>query len=207
MFYLENEQLKIGIESKGAELQSIFSKETSLDYLWSGDPAFWGKHSPVLFPIVGTLKHDRYYYQDKSYQLSRHGFARDMNFTVTAQSADSIELMLEDDLETIKKFPFHFELYIKYKIEKNKVKVQYRVLNTGSKEMYFSIGGHPAFKLPLSEQLVFEDYYLKFSEKETLGRWPISTEGLIEALPIDLMIDTEILPLDHDLFKKRCIGI
>jgi galactose mutarotase-like enzyme len=205
MFYIENEQLKVNIEAKGAELQRIFSKETNLDYLWNGDPAFWGKHSPILFPIVGTLKNDRYYFEDKPYHMTRHGFARDMNFTVTAQTENSIELMLKDNIETLAMFPFHFELYVKYTLDKNKLSAQYRVVDTGSKEMYFSIGAHPAFKLPIEEGFLFEDYYLKFSEKETLGRWPISPQGLIEALPVAMLIDQDRIHITHELFKKDAV--
>src|SRR5579872_3285454 len=97
MFTLENQQLRISIHPKGAELQSIFHKGYQTDYLWDGNPAFWGKHSPLLFPIVGTLKDNTYYYQDKPYHLSRHGFARDREFTVETQTAGAITLLLKSD--------------------------------------------------------------------------------------------------------------
>src|ERR1700690_1258731 len=82
MFTIENELLKVIINAKGAELQSIFHKTHQLEYMWSGDPAFWAKKSPVLFPIVGTLKNDTYFYNNKPYKLGRHGFARDMEFEI-----------------------------------------------------------------------------------------------------------------------------
>ena len=94
MFKIENEYLKIEIHPKGAELQSVYNKKTFLEYMWSGDPAFWGKKSPVLFPIVGTLKNDTYYFENKAYQLTRHGFARDMDFAVTDQTSSSITFTL-----------------------------------------------------------------------------------------------------------------
>ena len=86
MFILENEILKVEIASKGAELQSMVHTGFGIEYLWNGDPAFWAKRSPVLFPIVGSLKNNTYFYQGKSYQLPRHGFARDMEFEVEKQS-------------------------------------------------------------------------------------------------------------------------
>jgi len=86
-FTIANHLLAITIADKGAELQSIINKETGLEYMWNADPAFWSKKSPVLFPIVGGLKNNTYYFNGNSYQLSRHGFARDTAFTVTYQSA------------------------------------------------------------------------------------------------------------------------
>ena len=91
MITLENDQIKIQVKTKGAEPDSIYSKEFNLEYLWSGDAKFWNKKSPILFPIVGTLKQNTYYYNNKAYIMTRHGFARDMDFTVTEQSATSAD--------------------------------------------------------------------------------------------------------------------
>ena len=95
MFILENEVLKVEVASKGAELQSIVNKGFGIEYLWNGDPAFWAKRSPVLFPIVGSLKNNTYSYQGKSYQLPRHGFARDMEFEAEKQSRKEIIFLLQ----------------------------------------------------------------------------------------------------------------
>src|ERR1700710_2442555 len=94
MYSIENDQLKIGIAAKGAELQHIYFKDAQLEYLWNGNPEFWAKKSPVLFPIVGTLKHDRYYFEDRAYHMTRHGFARDMEFTVVDQKENAISFSL-----------------------------------------------------------------------------------------------------------------
>jgi galactose mutarotase-like enzyme len=102
MFILENDVLKVQVVAKGAELQSIVHKSFGMDYLWNGNPAFWAKHSPVLFPIIGNLKNDTYSYMGKSYQLPRHGFARDMNFEVEKQSQREIIFLLKSDSETKK---------------------------------------------------------------------------------------------------------
>ncbi len=205
MLTLENDHLKIDVNPKGAELSRVFSKTHNLDYLWNGNPAFWAKHSPVLFPIVGTLKNDTYRYENKSYTLSRHGFARDMNFELSAQSDHSLTFTLTSNEETLSRFPFEFKLEIIYVLDVNKIRIHYNVINTGSHEMYFSIGGHPAFNVPLDKYSAFEDYYVEFSEAETAGRWPISHEGLIEALPIATLIDTNILPITHELFKTDAL--
>src|SRR4029078_9277093 len=147
MFTIENEWLKVDIVSKGAELKGIYHKKFQLEYMWNADPAFWAKTSPVLFPIIGALKDDSYFYEEKSYTLSRHGFARDIEFSVMQQEKESIGFRIESSLETKQKFPFDFQLGIKYSLQENKLKVEYVVKNTGFGKMYFSIGGHPAFKI------------------------------------------------------------
>src|SRR5277367_2713195 len=147
MFTIENEFLKVIISAKGAELQSIFHKTHQLEYMWSGDPAFWAKKSPVLFPIVGTLKNDTYFYNNNPYKLGRHGFARDMEFETYKQNAGSVTFLLKSNETTLQHFPFLFEFYIKYSLEKNDLTVTYTVKNISDNEMYFSVGAHPAFKV------------------------------------------------------------
>src|SRR5687768_11934422 len=127
MITLENEQIKIQVNTKGAELDSIFSKETNLEYLWSGDAKFWNKKSPILFPIVGTLKQNTYYYNNKAYNLTRHGFARDTEFSITDQNSLSATLTLTDNEDTLRNFPFPFRLDVIYSIEGNTVNVKYKV--------------------------------------------------------------------------------
>src|SRR6185436_4119988 len=114
MFTIENQQIKAVINAKGAELTQLIHKAHQLDYMWSGDPAVWGKHSPVLFPIVGALKNNTYFYNAKSYQLSRHGFARDKPFAVETQTADTITFLLKGDTDTLTVYPFTFEFRIRY---------------------------------------------------------------------------------------------
>ena len=205
MFTLENELLKICVLGKGAELQSIFHKKNQLEYLWSGDPAFWAKKSPILFPIVGTLKNDRYFYNNKSYILGRHGFARDMDFETENQTTDSISLSLRSNEITLRQFPFRYELIIKYSIGHDILTVTYTVKNIDDGDMYFSIGAHPAFKVPLVEGTVYSDYYLKFEKDEFLPRWPISPLGLIEKNPIPLLQNSRILSLQKELFYKDAL--
>jgi galactose mutarotase-like enzyme len=207
MFTIENEYLKIEILPKGAELQSIYNKKRSLEYMWSGDPAFWGKKSPVLFPIVGALKNDTYYFENKAYQLSRHGFARDMDFTVTDQTASSITFTLTRSDATFEKYPFQFRFDVIYSIKNSQLQVTYRVVNKGevNQKLYFSVGGHPAFKLPLLPGTAYTDYYLEFNKLENADRWLISKEGLIEAGSTALLNNTQTLPLAKELFYKDAI--
>ncbi len=205
MFILENEILKVEIASKGAELQSILNAVTGIEYLWNGNPAFWSKRSPVLFPIVGSLKNNTYFYQGKSYQLPRHGFARDMEFEVEKQNRKEITFLLRSDAETKKNYPFDFEFRISYQIMGDELSTEYLITNTGTGLLIFSVGGHPAFRLPLTTNTNFEDYYLKFDETENLSRWPISKDGLIQTQPSPVLTDSNLLSLKKSLFYQDAL--
>ncbi|MBC8032624.1 MAG: aldose 1-epimerase family protein [Chitinophagaceae bacterium] len=205
MIQLENEYLKVSINAKGAELNNIYNKTTALEYLWNGDPAFWSKKSPILFPIVGELKEGAYHHNGNTYHLGRHGFARDMEFELTHSDHSSALFSLKSNAETLEKYPFHFTLEIVYSIDENQLCVKYKVHNTGEDTLYFSIGGHPAFRVPLAIGTHYEDYFLSFSHKESAPRWPISKEGLIEAEPLPFLNDTDRLPLSRELFFKDAL--
>lgn len=200
MHTVSNDVLQITVSEMGAELQSIHHKNTGLEYMWKGDPAFWGKKSPVLFPIVGGLKNNQYRFEGNTYPLSRHGFARERNFTVTAQTNNSIRLTLVSDKESLAVYPFHFSFSLIYTLENNRLTVTYLVENTGNTPMYFSVGAHPAFAVPLTEGTVYTDYQLVFSHSETAGKWPLSAEGLIETAPVSLLENQNTIALSKELF-------
>ena len=205
MFTIEDQQLRISIHPKGAELQSIFHKGLQTEYMWSGDPAIWGKHSPLLFPIVGTLKENTYYYNGKPYQLSRHGFARDREFSVERQAQDAITFLLRSDEASLKVFPFAFGLRVSYRIAAGSLTTTYDVTNPEKTPLYFSVGGHPAFKVPLAAGTTYTDYYLEFDQTEQAPRWPISKDGLIETEPQPLLNGARRLPLTKELFSKDAL--
>jgi galactose mutarotase-like enzyme len=205
MLTLENEILKVVINPKGAELTSLFHKETQLEYLWNGDPAFWAKHSPVLFPIVGTLRNNQYHYQGKSYFLGRHGFAREMQFAVHDHQPDQITFQLQDNNLTHQNYPFAFRFNIRYTLTENSLAVTYHVVNPAKQTLYFSVGGHPAFAVPLTKDTNYEDYYLVFDKQENTPRWPISNDGLIENTPDPLLQHSDRLPLTKELFSKDAL--
>jgi len=202
---ISNGQLFVTIASLGAELQRIYNVETKIDYLWSGDAQFWGKKSPVLFPIVGGLKNNQYSYQEKQYSLSRHGFARELSFQIANQSSSSVCFLLESTDETKKLYPFDFHFYINYTIQQNKLIVEYHVHNKSSESMYFSVGAHPAFKVPITDDTTFSDYVLHFNKVENCGIYPLSSEGLIEKESIPFFQHSNILPLKKELFYKDAL--
>ena len=202
---LKNNQLTVKINPKGAELTSIFNHENQTEYLWNADPKFWGKSSPVLFPIVGALKNNVYRFEGQQYTLSRHGFARDREFIVEKSKENSVIFLLTHDENSLKIYPFKFEFRLIYSLENNTMNVTYSVKNIGENKMYFSVGGHPAFALPLAENTTYDDYYLEFNKTETFKRWGLTTEGLINTQPFDFLKDTSQLNLTKKLFYDDAI--
>ena len=202
---LKNNQLAVKINPKGAELSSLFNIENQTEYLWNADPTFWGKSSPVLFPIVGALKNDIYRFEGKEYTLPRHGFARDREFIVEKSEENSITFLLTHDENTLKVYPFKFEFRLIYSLENNSLNVTYSVKNVGENKMYFSVGGHPAFAVPLAEDTAYDDYYLEFNKTENFKRWGLTANGLIETQPFDFMKDTSQLNLTKELFYEDAI--
>ena len=206
MYSIENSRLRIEVNAKGAELNSIVFKDNGLEYLWNGGEP-WLKKSPILFPIVGALKNDTYYYNNKSYKLPRHGFGRDMNFELSSQTASSLTFTLNSSEETLKKFPFQFKLDVTYSIDGPEFFVDYKVFNPSEENIYFSIGGHPAFKIPLTDDLQYEDYYFEFSHEENAVRWLISSEGLINPSAVPVITHSNILPIKRELFINDAIVV
>jgi galactose mutarotase-like enzyme len=202
---LENEYLTIAINSKGAELTSIVHKQNGLEYMWSGDPAVWGKHSPVLFPIVGTLKQQHYIFQGKQYELSRHGFAREKEFNVSQQSQYVASFLLNSNSDTLSVYPFQFTFYLHYTLEKNRLRVTYEVNNIDSNELFFSVGAHPAFAVPLAKNTSYNDYCLYFEQPENLARWPITADGLIDTSPVPIPNVSQRIPITKELFSKDAL--
>ena len=167
-YLLNNNELEIRILSHGAELTGIRDLKTNEEYMWQRDPKFWGKSSPVLFPFVGILKDGKYSYEGKTYELkTRHGFARDYEHEVTKKGENFIEFMFTSNEEIKKVYPFDFKLYMKYILEGKKLTLEYRVENLGEKEMFFSLGAHPAIAMPVGNGVDYSDYYLEFEKEET----------------------------------------
>lgn len=205
MIIIENKILRAVISSKGAELQSLFNKETGIEHMWSGAAA-WPKHSPVLFPIVGSLKNDTYYYQQNSYHLPRHGFAREKTFLQEQVNNEEALFTLTNDADTIAVYPFLFSFAIRYTLLKNTLICSYHIINTDIKEMLFSVGAHPAFAVPMIAENDYNEYYLEFNKTEELYQYKLEN-GLISAHKLPLPIVNKRLNLNHSIFYEDAIVI
>ena len=204
MIILENEKLRVVIAAKGAELQSLIKKQTTIEYMWSGDAAYWGKHSPVLFPIVGGLKNDTYYFNDKAYKLPRHGFAREKIFAAEKISETEAVFTSTEDKETLAVYPFAFTFKLRYKINDNLLSCTYEVFNTSNVDLLFSVGAHPAFAVPITTDTIYTDYYLQFNVTEQLHRWKLQ-DGLISSAAQLLPTTNNKLLLTKELFYEDAI--
>lgn len=176
---LENDKLKVTINHFGAELCSIVKKETGVEYMWNADERFWKRSAPVLFPFVGSLKNKEFLYGDKAYAMGQHGFARDMEFSLVSNDGRQAWFSLNSDDTTYEKYPFAFTLEIGYVLTDNTVKVIWKVINEDEKQMYFSIGGHPAFMCPLDGEGRQTDYYIEFDSDKNLLYSKLSENGLV----------------------------
>jgi galactose mutarotase-like enzyme len=166
MIFIENDWLKVGIERHGAELRKVTHKKNALDYMWTGDEAYWGRVSPILFPIVGRLKEDQYQQDGQTYKMSQHGFLRDVEFDVAEQTATTVSFVFESLGRFVHVYPYEFKAVIRYSLMEDSLMVQWQILNENKEEMYFSIGAHPAFKVPLVENETIEDYQLNVTPAE-----------------------------------------
>jgi galactose mutarotase-like enzyme len=203
-YNLENESLRISVNTLGAELQSIIWKGKDIELLWQGDAAFWHRRAPVLFPTVGKLGGNRYRMGGREYPLPQHGFARDMEFEIREAGADHLRLLLRDSKETMARFPCRFEMEIAYGLEGPAVAVTYAVRNPGDRVLSFCLGAHPGFRCPLREGERFDDYELRFEVPETLDRHFLRS-GLIAPETEPLLRNSNALPLSWDLFEKDAI--
>ncbi len=167
-FVLENEEIRLEVESFGAEIKLLQRKTDGREYMWCGDKQYWGRTAPVLFPFVGSVSEGVYRWQGKEYPMGQHGFARDMEFTLVEQSKDTLWFELKANEETLAKYPFDFILNLGYKLEGKTVRVLWKVFNPSTETMHFSIGGHPAFMCPILEDTKQTDYYIRFDTDKTL---------------------------------------
>lgn len=204
IYTLENEHLKISLSNHGGELHSIKGKKDNTEFLWSGDEAYWKYHAPVLFPIVGKVFNGKYTVDGTTYELPQHGLARVRDFEMIEQTKNSISFELKYSEDTLKVYPFKFSLIIKYTLNDINLSIDYIVKNLDNKEMYFSIGAHPAFMCPI-ENDKFDDYYFEFNEKETASIMQLVGPGYFSKEEKPYLKDENIINLSTDLFKSDAL--
>ncbi len=200
-YTIQNDKLKVKFSSHGAELRSVVDVKTGYEYMWQADPAFWGRTSPVLFPVVGNYKDKKSIFRGREYKLSQHGFARDSEFEMVSEKENEICFRLSDSEVTLEKYPFGFDLYISYILEDRKLYVNWKVKNTNDENMYFSIGAHPAFNADLdSDELLLDTGDIITSEILTKNG---TVSGKTKILPVD----KGRLKMSDELFSEDALII
>ena len=212
---LKNEMLTIQVSEHGAELQSI--RKDDYEYLWQGNPEYWGRRSPVLFPIVGSVWEKCFRVDGKVYEMGQHGFARDMDFELVSAADTEVWYRLKSSEKTLAAYPWPFVLEIGYRLEGSSVEVLWKVTNPGETEMYFQIGAHPAFNYPGYDPDAVDRGVVAFDRNDNLQRsgfkgkgcvdpqarfpLPLSDDGMLR-LKRDTFDDIDTLMLENDQVHK-----
>lgn len=197
--FIQNDYLKVGVKEFGCEITSIVSKESGFEFLWQGDPSVWGGQSPILFPFIGRLLNDTYTLNGKDYTMQKHGFARKLPWQLFNKDEDSVSFILTENEETLKAYPYCFELVVTFMLNDRKLIVKHEVKNKNNADMYFSLGAHPAFNCEIGDTLVFDD-------EETLNCMSIDLENsllLPETYP--LLQNEKTIIITEDIFKNDAL--
>lgn len=202
-YKISNNFISASIKDFGAELCSLKRNGIDIEYMWQADEKHWGRHSPILFPIVGKLIDDEYIYEDKTYKMGQHGFARDNVFILFEEKNNYLCFKLKENANTLEKYPFAFELYISYELFENSLKISYKVVNKDEKTMLFSIGAHPGFNWPLADERK-EDSYFKFYDTFEIERLPLTKDG-ISSKKEKLSLYDGKLYLNEEIFKDDAL--
>ena len=193
-----NHLIKATINTLGAELIQL--EKENHNYIWTIDETYWNKTSPILFPIVGRLKNDTYTIEGKTYELPRHGFARNFEFELENQTENTVVLLFTENQETLKHYPFQFELRLKYELIENSLKINYSILNKSQETMPFSIGAHPAFAI----NELFSDFTIAFNEVEDFVSHELEKEQFNNSSK-KIPSENGKINLDYALFEKDAL--
>ena len=198
LYHIENEYLFCAVDDRGAQLHSIKDRASNTEYLWQGDPAVWYGQAPVLFPIVGRLKDDKYHWQGKEYTMPKHGFARKSLFRLLECGGARASFVLESSDETRACFPFEFALTLSYKLEGRALVAEALVTNKGDGEMFFSIGAHPGFNCAMGD-------ILRFGAPETLDSLWIDGEAMLAGGSYPVLKNSTDITIHEHLFDKDAL--
>ena len=202
---IKNEFLTVSAKEAGAELMSILGAEGT-EYLWQGDPKYWSDRALNIFPYVARLNGGKYYLDGELHEMAIHGIAPYRDFTVTENDGTRMVFELRSDEKTRAEYPRDFVFRIVYALEGKNLTVSFVCENRDERTMYFGLGGHPGFHVPLAPGKKFEDYRLRFSETCAPCRVGFNADCFVthEDVPFRLENGTDI-PLRHDLFDDDAI--
>ncbi len=205
MIVLENEEIKVVLSSKGAELVSLVDRLDQTEYIWQANPDIWGYHAPNLFPIVGGLKDDTLLVNGEAYHLKRHGFARTSVFRRIESAPQHAHFELRYSEQTLKMYPYKFEFQVVYHLTGRKLRVMYKIINMDEKKVFFSVGAHPAFNVPFRKDEKFEDYKIEFQYDDQLMAHQLSDHGLFNGKVKHIPTQNQELKLSKTLFDHDAL--
>ena len=198
---IQNEHLSVTADELGAELRSVVFDGTEL--LWQGDPNWWTGQAPILFPIIGRLNGDSYTQDGRQYTLRNHGFARRSSFSEIKKTDNAITFSLRANVDTKNVYPFDFQLLVTYTLSGSSLRTDFSITNQSDEDMFFSIGGHPAFQCPMSKDETFEDYEVVFNKMETAGNHIVTEDGFVLNETVPFFDQSNTIALQYDLFRQH----
>lgn len=198
IYNAETENFSLAVKGMGAELNSFKSKKTGIEYIWCGNTDIWYGQSPILFPIIGRLLDDKYMLDGKEYTMPKHGIVRKKPFELVENNGDSLVFVQKYDDESLKMYPYKFELKVKFEIKENGLKVTHTVTNLDDKEMYYSFGAHPAFNCEIGDRLEFNNDTELYTEK-------IDHESILIDGIFPVFTDENKLELTESLFDEDAL--
>jgi galactose mutarotase-like enzyme len=181
----------------GAELTSLKSKKTGIEYIWEGNPDIWYGQSPILFPVIGRLLDDKYRLGGKEYSMEKHGIVRKKLFKLVEQTNDSLTFLQSDDEESLKIYPYHFDLYVTFKLNGNALEVSHKVVNKNDCVMYYSFGAHPGFNCKIGDYFEFDNNQACVLN-EQIDEESYLMDNQVELLKNEKRITIEKNTFDHD---------
>ncbi len=193
MITIQNEYLTASFNEVGAELKSLVMD--GKEYIWRGEPDIWNSSCPLLFPVCGGIKENKYTYKGKEYTMTRHGFVRTSVFAVESLAENQVVFLHTSDEETKAMYPFDYELRVRYTLEEQSLKIEYLVKNMGNETMFFSIGSHEGYYTPEG----VEDYDILFPQKETLNS-RILCGALVSEHEMPIIREQDFLPIYEKYF-------
>lgn len=204
-YTIKSETLCVIVSTKGGEMQSIQTYDGT-EYLWQGDANTWLDHAPNLFPYIGRLHNQRYQYQGKQYSLNIHGFLPYEEMELKSKEINRIIFKISDTEKLRALYPFRFEYLLSYEVKGHTITITSEIHNHDNKTMYFGLGGHPGFNVPLEPNLQFEDYILEFGSISYPNRIEFSETCFVTGKTVPYTLKHNIqLPLTHTLFDDDAI--
>jgi len=200
-YTISSQNLNIRISDHGAELSSVIDYSSQFQFIWQAKNDIWARHAPVLFPIVGKLNQNKIQINQQEFTLNQHGFARDFLFEPIEIYSNVIRFMLESSAETKAFYPYDFKFFICYEVIQHTLKITYSILNTGDQKMYYSVGAHPGFNLPVPDLNAYQIIF----EKEEVDQRCLLIDGLLSGKVEPIAFPNKTLPLNKDLFQKDAI--
>ena len=191
MVILKNNDLEVELNPKGAEIIKVIGQHDQINYMWKREASLWASSAPILFPIVGALQNNECRIEGKTYTMTQHGFSRHNVYEVQQLSDTKVEFELQPNEEILKQYPYYFDLKVTYTLVDNKLVCHCLVKNTDKRDIYFQIGGHPAFACPFMENESSNDYYIEFEKNETLNQKIIDVERRGMSTKTQLLFDNE----------------